>query len=235
MAFRGKVGIGLTFLACLGPGVHSGEAQQVRIESFFPRQAPRGQSTVINVAVPSRDAINAVEISPAADVTVSGIRRGQNIQGTLTWSEITIDVATNAAPGDRTLVLLMPMGRTAPATITIPSHVPRISDLRILSAPSNQSPLELQFVAVDPSADLAGSPYVWFTIGCAGGRFPGVVYGKANAPDNGRSVVSASVPNRSTPAGGRTQGNGKCDLEVRVTDSGGIESNTLTTTVDFKN
>ena len=219
-ATRSCIGIGFTVLACLGAGAHSGEAQTVRIEGFFPRQLPRGQSTVISVAVPSRDQVQAAEISPAAGVKVSGITRGENIQGTLTWSEFTVDVAPDAAPGDRTLVLLMPMGRTAPATITIPNHVPGISDLRLLAAPSNQSPIELQFAAVDASGDLGELPHVWFTIGCGRDRFPGVVYGRANGP-----VVRAAVPG--------PLAKGQCDLRVRVTDSGGIESNTLTTTVDF--
>ena len=221
-ATRSCLVIGFAFLACLGPGAHSSEAQTVRIEGFFPRQLPRGQSTVISVAVPSRDAIQGAEISPAGGVKVSGITRGENIQGTLTWSEITIDVAPDAAPGDRTLVLLMPMGRTAPATITIPSHVPRISELRVLPGPSNQSPLELQFAAVDASADLGESPYVWFSIGCGREHAPGVVFGKVNGP-----VVRAGIP--------RTQARGRCDVQVRVTDSGGIESNTLTATFEFRN
>lgn len=212
--------IAFIVLVCVGPGVHSSEAQTVRIEGLFPRQLPRGQSTVISVAVPSRDGVQSAEITPAAGVKVSGVTRGENIQGTLTWSEITIDVAPDAAPGDRTLVLLMPMGRTAPATITIPNHVPAISALRLLAAPTNQSPLELQFAAVDASGDLGESPYVWFTIGCGRDRFPGVVYGKANGP-----VVRAAVPG--------PLAKGQCDLRVRVTDSVGIESNTLTTTVDF--
>ena len=226
--------IAFTFLACLGPGVHFSEAQQIRIESFFPRQLPRGQATVVSVAVPNRDAIQAAEISPSQGVKVSGITLGQNIQGALRWSELTIDVAKDAAPGDRALVLLMPMGRTAPVTIMIPSHVPSISELRILSAQSNQPTLELQFAAVDGSADLGDSPYVWFTLGCDGEPLPGVVHGKVTARDKG-GVVRAVVPNPRPPAGGGTAASGKCDLQVRVSDSGGIDSNTLKTTVDFKN
>jgi len=232
---RSFIVIGFTFLACLGPGVHFIEAQQIRIEGVFPRQLPRGQASVVNVAVPSRDAIQAAEISPAAGVKVSGIKLGQSIQGALTWSELTVDVAKDAAPGDRTLVLLLPMGRTAPVTITIPSHVPTISELRILSAQSNQSTLELQFAAVDASADLGDSPYVWFMIGCGDEHLPGVVHGKLTARDKGNVVIRAIIPNPRTPAGGGAPANGKCDLQVRVTDSGGIESNTLKTPVDFKN
>ncbi len=36
-------------------------------------------------------------------------------------------------------------------------------------------------------------------------------------------------------AGGGTPAAGTCDLRVRVTDSTGIESNTLKTTVEFRN
>jgi len=232
---RSFIVIGFTVLASLGPGVHLSEAQQIRIEGFFPRQLPPGRATVINLAVTSRDAIQAAEISPATGVSVSGIKLGQNIQGGLTWSELTIDVAKDAVPGDRTLVLTMPTGRTAPVTIMIPSHVPSISELRILSAQSNQPTLELQFAAADGSADLGESPYVWFTIGCDGEPLVGVLSGTVNARDKGTGVVHAIVPNPRTPAGGGTAANAKCDLQVRVSDSGGIDSNTLKTTVDFKN
>jgi hypothetical protein len=227
--------IGFTLLACLGPGIRPCEAQQIRVEGVFPRQLPRGQVTLINVAVPSRDAVQAAEISPSGGVNVSGIKLGENFQGALTWSELTIDVAKDAAPGDRTLVLLLPMGRTVPVTIVIPSHVPSISELRILSAQSNQPILELQFAAVDASADLGDSPYVWFTMRCGAELLPGVVRGKVTARDKGNGIVRASVPNPHTPAGGGNPANGKCDLRVRMTDSGGIESNTLKTTVEFKN
>lgn len=232
---RSFIVIAFTFLACFGPGSHWSEAQQIRIESFFPRQLPLGQATVINVAVQSRDAIQAAEISPSPGVKVSGIKLGQNIQGALTWSELTIDVADDAAPGDRALVLLMPMGRTAPVTLMIPSHVPRISELHILSAQSNQPTLELQFDAVDGSADLGVSPYVWFMIGCDGESLVGVINGTVNARDNGNGIVHAIVPIPRLRTGGGTPAAGKCDFQVRVSDSGGIDSNTLKTTVDLKN
>ena len=232
---RSFIVIGFALLACSGPGVHFSEAQEIRIEGVFPRQLPRGQTTLINVAVPSRDAIQAAEISPSAGVTVSGIKRGQNFQGALTWSELTIDVAAEAAPGDRTLVLVLPMGRTAAVTIMIPSHVPRISELRVLSTPSNLPALELQFAAIDASGDLGDSPYVWFMFGCGGELVPGVIHGKVTIRDKNKGEVRVSVPKPPTKAGGGTPTSGKCDLQVRVTDSGGTESNTLKTTVDVSN
>ena len=118
------------------------------------------------------------------------------------------------------MAILLPIGRTTPVTITVPSHVPKISELRLLSVQSNPPTLDLQFLASDPSADLGASPHVWFMMGCGGELVPGIVHGKGN------SVVRASIPG---PASGR------CDLQVRVIDGLGIESNTLRTTVEFKN
>ncbi len=232
-AARSTIVFGVTLVTCLWPGARSSEAQQpVTIESVFPAQLPRGQSTVLNVAFPGRDlVVQTAEISPAAGVTVSGIKKAAESQG-IAWWEVTVDVAKDAAMGNRTLVLVMPMNRTLPARITIPNHVPGISDLRILSAQSNQPNVELQFAAADESADLGESPYVWFTIGC-GEPVVGVVKGKVTARDTRNGVVRAAAPNPHMHGG--TPATGKCDLKVRTTDSSGIESNTLNTTVDFKN
>jgi hypothetical protein len=225
---RSFVVIALAVLAWVGPGVRSSDARQVRVEGFFPRQLPPGQVTVISLAVPSRDAIQGAEIAPAAGVTVSGIKQGSGIQGALTWSELTIDVAKDAAPGDRTLVLLMPMGRSAPITITIPNHVPGIAEVRIVPATSNPAALEVQFVATDASADLGESPYVWFSIGCRGDPTPGVVHGAVTAGSGGKASVRAIVPKPRSATGA-------CTMAVRMTDRGGIESNTVRVPVDLKN
>ena len=233
-ATRSSMVAGLTCLVCLGPAAHVSEAQQpVAIETVFPAQLPRGQSTVLNVAFPGRDLmVQAAEISPPAGVTLSGIRRAAESQG-IAWWEVSVDVAKDAAPGNRSLVLVMPMGRrTLPAQITIPSHVPSISDLRIVSAQSSQPAIELQFAAADESGDLGDAPYVWFTVGCTE-SVVGVVKGKVTARDARNGIVHASVPNRRTA--NEAPPAGKCDFRVRATDTGGIESNTLNTTIEFKN
>ena len=203
---------------CLAPYAH---AQTLKIEGYFPRQIPLGQTTVISVAVPSRDAIQSAEISPAGGVKVAAIKRGPPIQGALTWSEITVDVAKDAAPGERTLVLALPAARTIPVSLLIPNHVPVISDLRVQPSSSAASNLDVQFSVVD--ADLGDSPYVWFTIDCGGGDpLLGVVRGKTTAGAKG--VVRAAIPGPQ-PEQGRTPS--ACATRVRVTDAAGIESNTL--------
>ena len=221
------------WIVCLGLGVSLSQAQQIKIEGVFPRQLPRGQATLINVAVPSRDAIQAAEILPSAGVKISGIKLGQNFQGALTWSELTIDVAPEAAPGDRTLVLVLPAGRTAPVTMMIPTHVPGISELGVVSRQSDPSTLDVQFSAVDTSADLGGSPYVWFMFRCGGELLPGVVHGNWTVRNKDNGVVRVNVPKPPISANGANAS--PCDFQVRVTDMAGIESNTLKTKIDLKN
>ena len=119
--------IGILFVL-LSVGVVLGQAPQrplVRIESVYPRHAARGQTTVINVAIPSRDLVESAVISPSTGVTVSGLKgTSSETEQAIGWWEITLDVAQDAAPGDRSLVLVMKAGPTAPSTISIPTHVP---------------------------------------------------------------------------------------------------------------
>ena len=210
----------VTFVAAQGP-----VAQPIKVEGYFPRQLPIAQTTVISVAVPSRDSIQSVEVSPSQGIKVSAIKPGAPIQGALTWSEVTIEVAKDAAPGDRTLVLVLPMARTIPVSLVIPGRVPRISELRMSSA-SNQPTVDVQFAFAD--AELGESPYVWFTSGCGADPVVGVVRGKATARDKTSGDVRAAVPNPAASGGG-TPAAGACEVQVRVTDSAGIESNTLRT------
>lgn len=226
---RPFVRIAAACLAFLGAAAQPGEAQQFRIESAFPRQLPPGQTAAIHVAVSSRDAIQAAEISPAQGVRVLQIQQRENTQGTLTWSELTIEVARDAAPGTRTLVLVLPppAGRTAPLSLVVPTHAPTVADLRLLSASSQQPTLELQLAASDASGDLGERPYLWFSLGCGGEPLVGVVRGTATPQSGGSILVRAGFPTPRGPAGQ------KCDLQVRVTDSAGIESNTLKAPVTF--
>ena len=218
----------LSVVSVLGQGA---QQPQVRIETSYPRHVARGQTTVINVAILSRDTVQAAEISPSTGVTVSGIKgSGSQNEQAVGWWEITLDVAKDAAPGDRSLVLVMRMSRTVPIPISVPTHVPTISDLRIVPPQSNQPTVELQLAAADAAGDLGDSPYIWFTAGCGSEPLVGAVRGTVSA-----GAVRAALPNLRKAAVGGIPAAGKCDLQVRVTDSTGIDSNTLKTTVEFRN
>lgn len=208
--------IGFTFLASLGLCALDARAQQApAIEFVFPNQLVRGQSNVIHVAIPSREMFAGAEVTPSAGVTVSGIANSKKaeLSQNVAWWDVTIDVARDAAPGRRTIVLVSPTLRSTPMTVAIPSHTPTISDLRVTPAAAGRATVDVQFGATDEAADLGELPYVWFTIACGGEPTVGVVRGKASG-----GVVRASIPR---PA------SAPCDLELRASDTQRIDSNTL--------
>jgi hypothetical protein len=182
--------VGVAVLSAVSVRGQGAQQPQVRIETVYPRHVARGQTTVINVAIPSRDAVQAAEISPSTGVTVSGIKgSGSETEQAVGWWEITLDVAKDAAPGDRSLVLVMRMSRSAPTTFSVQTHVPTISDLRIAAPQSNQPTVELRLAATDAAGDLGESLYVWFTAGCGGEPLVGAVRGTMSA-----GVVRAALP-----------------------------------------
>ena len=212
--------VGFTVLALLGPWARAADAQQPpSIEIAVPNQLVRGQTNVIHLAIPSRETFQGAEVSPSAGVTVSGVTnfKRAELSQNVAWWDVTIAVASDAAPGNRSLVLLMTAGRTAPTTVIIPGHVPRISELRVVPAQASPRTLDVQFAAVDESSDLGELPYVWFTIACGGEPTVGVVKGKTTG-----GTVRASIPRPAAAA---------CDLELRASDAQKIDSNTLKTRV----
>jgi hypothetical protein len=199
------------------------------IEGFFPTQLAAGQSNVLHLGIPGRGEVSGVEINPAAGITVKDIKRGDIREGSLFW-DVTIDVASDAVPGNRTIVAVNPNGRTAPRPITVYAHVPAISNPKIVSAAINQPDVQFQFAMTETPNEIGTAPYVWFFLGCGGEPESGVVKGKV-----ANGVVTAAIPNP------RTQlkpfappPNNRCDLEFRASDSKMADSNTIKTAVDFK-
>ena len=209
--------VGFALVAGLLPARPASAQQTPAIEIALPRQLVRGQTTVVHVAIPSREVFQGAEISPAAGVTVAGVSnlKRSELSQNVAWWDVSINVARDAAPGPRSLVLLTPMGRSTAATLVIPNHVPAIADLRVASA--NAQRVDVQFGATDESTDLGNLPYVWFTIACGGEPTVGVVRGRAMG-----ATVSASIPR---PAAA------PCDLEVRASDTQKNDSNVLKTRV----
>jgi hypothetical protein len=225
------VGVLPSLLFVVSVSGQGAQPPQVRVETMYPRYAAPGRITVINVAVPSPDPVQSAEISPAAGVTVAGIKgSGSGSEQNIGWWEVSLDVAKDAAPGDRSLVLVLRRGRTAPVTVSVPTHGPTISDLRIAPPQANQPAAELRLAAADTAGDLGDSPYLWFMADCGGEPIVGALRGKVSA-----GVVRAALPDLRTAAGGGPPPAGKCDLQVRLTDSAGVESNTLKTTLELKN
>jgi len=222
-------------LIALGPGAPVSRAQQpsapMFMGSIFPTQLVRGQANVLHVALARNNPVQQLEITPAQGITVTKTTSRDLNQGSVWW-EFTIDVASDAAPGPRTLVAVQQNGRTPPLTITIPDHVPNISNLKIVSARPTQETIELQFAASDQGGSFGATPYVWFLLACGPGQpEAGVIRGTFAA-----GMVRASIPNPKTlkvRAGAPAKGD-RCELNVRATDSSGVDSNTATATFDFQ-
>jgi len=221
---------GLILLGTIATG-HDADAQGLPnvIEGFFPTQLAAGQGNVLHLGIPGRGEVTAVEINPAAGITVKDIKRGDVREGSLFW-DVTIDVASDAAPGNRTIVAVNPNGRTAPRPITVYAKVPAISNPKIVSAAVNQPTMQFKFSMTETPNEIGDAPYVWFFLGCGDEPESGVVKGKfANG------VVTAAIPNPRTQLKPfARQPNNRCDLEFRASDSKMADSNTLKTTVDFK-
>jgi hypothetical protein len=230
-AVRALIVVGCATVALVGPVQRDSRAQGFPpvIEGLYPTQMPVGQTTVLYLGVPRANVVKSVEFAPAAGLTVSGIKEGDFKTG-MAWWEVTVVVAADAAPGNRALTIVGSAGRTTARNVTIPVHVPRISDLRVLSAQVSQPVMDFQFAIADAAGDVGDVPMVWFTLDCGGEPELGAVAGKA-----ANGVVRASVPNpRSQPKAGANVLTNRCDFQVRASDSKGADSNTLTSTVEFK-
>src|SRR5262245_47972222 len=107
------------FLACLAGVVPVCLAQQTpSIEIAFPNQLVRGQTTLVHIAIPSRETFTGAEVTPAAGVRVTGVSnfKRPELSQNVAWWDVMIDVAADAAPGPRTLALLA-TGRSAPVAM----------------------------------------------------------------------------------------------------------------------
>src|SRR5882672_2322834 len=65
----------LACLACVPPPTLAPELPGV-IEGIFPTQLPAGQTTVLHAGLPGRGEVTAIDIQPAAGITVKNIARG---------------------------------------------------------------------------------------------------------------------------------------------------------------
>jgi hypothetical protein len=199
------------------------------VGSVYPTQLVRGQSNVLHVALGRNNPVKALEFSPADGITVTRTDSRDLNQGSVWW-EFAVTVAANAAPGPRTFVVVQERGRTAPVTVTIPDHLPNITNLRVSSAQVNGPTVDVQVNASDAGGRFGDTPYVWFVLACGPQPEMGVVRGKADG-----GVIRASIPNPRTlqdKAAAPSTGT-HCDLQLRATDDRNTDSNTASVTFDF--
>ena len=208
--------------------VYAQEVQAV-VGSMYPTQVVRGQSNVLHIALGRNNPVQALEISPADGITVTRTSSRDLNQGSVWW-EFTLNVTANAAPGPRTLVVVQERGRTAPVTLTIPDHLPNVSNLRVIAAQVNRPTVDVQLNASNPGGTFSDAPYMWFLLSCGPQPEMGVVRGRVDG-----GVIRASIPNPRTlqdKAAAPSTGS-HCDLQLRATDESNTDSNTATLTFDF--
>ena len=199
------------------------------IEGVYPTQLVPGQTVVVHMGINGRQQVTAVEVAPAAGVTVKSVTPSETRQNN-GWWDVTLEVAKDAPPGNRTIVATGPMLRTAPRPITVPARVPAISDLRVTSAMVSNPTVEFQFAMTETPNEIGDRPAVWFMLHCGGEPEVGLVKGRA-----ANGIVRASIPNpRTQMKPFADPPRSRCDLEVRASDSKMADSNTLMATVDFK-
>jgi hypothetical protein len=192
----------------------------VQVEGIYPSQALRGETTVVSVAMPRGSTVQSATVTPADGVRVAKISgSSESTEQAIGWWDVAIEVAADAAPGDRTLVLTTPMGSTPPLPLAIPTHVPAISNLVVTPASANQPVGEVRVTVADSQNDLGDAPYVWFAAKCG-----------SDDPIGGalRAKVAAGVARASLP-----ELRGSCAMRVHVTDAKGSESNTLPGSATF--
>jgi hypothetical protein len=198
-------------------------------ESVYPRHAVRARSTVINVAIISPDPVSSAAVIPAEGVTVSRIHgdTSATVQN-VGWWEVQLDVAADAAPGERTLVLTTSRGQTSRAPIVVATHAPVLTGVTATPPRSGRPAGELRVTVSDDASDLGTSPYVWFAAACGGEPIVGALRTRVV---NG--VATTALHNVRKAARDGLAPRGPCDIEVRITDAAGVESNRLHTMVEF--
>ena len=218
----------LIALLCLAPVPSFAQGPPV-IEGFYPQQLVPGQTTVIHMGLNGRQQMTGLEITPADGIAVKNIATNDTRQNQ-GWWDVTIEVAKDAAPGNRMMVATGPMLRTAPRPVMVPAQMPRISDLKIVSAFVSQATLEFQFAMTEAPNVIGDAPGVFYMLRCGGEPEVGLARGKL-----ANGLVHATIPNpRTQQKAGAAPLKNQCELEIRASDSKRADSNTLTTAVEFK-
>lgn len=180
----------------------------------------------------------SVEIAPPEGATVSDIKETtpdpedarQRKAGVKVWA-FKASVAKGTQPGKRSIVFVNQKGRTEPQEVRVCTHLPKISDLTLLSASSSSA--KVKFLVSDNAGDVTpqSPPDFAFTAICLPAFITSQVGKGANviAKDAKSAVVeatfSAPYPNHLSE---------DCELWLTITDKEGYESNRLKTKVKFK-
>lgn len=201
----------------------------IQITFFSPNQLIRGKATTVEVQGKGLEQVTAVEVTPPEGIAVEPPAAAESSKKKEYRWKLSLTVAPEAAPGKRTLVLVTPGGRSGPLNVTVPDHVPEISNIRIELV--KRSPVIVGFTVdvQDAQGDLADMPMTYCQLVCK--TASSVVYGGG--------VVTQRWGDTSVQVGYAYQdyqarvSEGACVLAVRVADKNGNSSEWLTAPVKF--
>jgi hypothetical protein len=135
-------------------GVYADAASGTIVKSVQPEQLPLGERTTVIIDAEHLDQILSAELVPSTGVSVADVKCLEKAKrGGSRWS-VAITVDRDAPTGDRRLVLVTPGGR-AEWVLRIPSHVPMISRMSILTLESNPIAVNILFLVTDSAGDLS--------------------------------------------------------------------------------
>lgn len=232
------VGLCMTMSALIG--ADKGSPVKYDLANYKP-QIVRGQSGEIKAFGQNLN-LQLVEISPPEGISVQKIQeiaadvedRRQTGKGVRVWS-IQLATENSAALGEHSLVLVTPAGRSDPRTFQLTTHLPVISDLKVLSA-SADGTVEIELSVFDEAGDITPekSPSRSYVLRCGsyviasiGGSMDRVVM------KDPRHAILYDRQSFSQP--GQTMSiKGICRLKFSLSDKDDNGSNELITAAEFK-
>ncbi|MGQ0763049.1 MAG: hypothetical protein ACT4OT_13690 [Acidobacteriota bacterium] len=210
------------------------QTKVIYVDSYSERQLLRGKATEIIITARNFEAIQSVEIMPSGGVTAGeakalDVKPEEQRRGLKRWS-VLLTVEASAAPGERKIALVTPQGRTKDETIRIASHLPQISNLKVLSKKPANAEVVFSVDVNDEAGDIGSQTKVSAMLFCAEAGFGTAVTGPA-AKIEKKGTQKSVVHGRISEDGSRAIG--ACDLDVSVVDDAGVKSNKLTAQIKF--
>ena len=218
---------GFMLVLCIRLGAQ--EAGNAHVSFFYPAQLARGQTTRV-IVDGNFDSIQAVEFTPAEGVSVQKIEpdtKAEMPEGQRRW-HVEFLVAKDAEPGERSVVIVTPQGRSQPKKVVLPPHVPILSNFKALTV--ERTPIRIVFsITVFDVEDDLDSLMFTNSLKCGGSVAIGYsLVGDMKKLAKGKYALQATFSHKKSEALP-----GTCQFSLSLDDKNHYEGS-LTVPVEFK-
>lgn len=198
----------------------------VRVTFFHPKQLTRGQTT--RVAIDGEIETVSVEVTPPEGVSVGKIEPPANPKepGTKRWY-IEFVVAKDAAPGERTVILVTSTGRSRPLKVVLPEHAPILSAFKAITIEKDPVKLVFDVTLYDAKDDVEDLLFTT-SLKCGGELHIGYAI-----VDDVKKMQPGKYLLRTTMDAKASALPGICEFSLSITDKAKNEGR-LTVPVEFK-